>query len=135
MVVTRITPANVFFATSLLWLAVGPLISLVCVFVHAVRCCQNKVSSLRKLLLTSMCCFLFTFHTTITLQAFQMFVCRPVDLKSIEYRLSADAAVECYTFSHWLYIFTVGIPLLVCYVIFPPFVALWYLRQNKPDEP
>ena len=84
---------------------------------------------------------LFLLHITLTKTALAFFTCSdplsytdPLTNEIHEHRfLSADARIECYTGSHFMWAMTLGLGMLVVYALGIPLFAFLVLRNIKHD--
>ena len=67
-------------------------------------------------------------HPTLTRQSLFMFMC--VNIEDGTY-LRKDVQLECYTSEHFAFLFTVGIPGVIGYVIGIPVVTFWVLYRRR----
>ena len=124
------TDADVFYGIALAWGVAPPLLLLACVTTwHVVDKCMPcfKVSDLTMKMKTSCVALLYLLWPSLSSQTFSLFACRSVCDDNVSY-LRADLDEVCWHDRHLYYALTLGLPMLIGYVVGLPLLAFWRVR-------
>jgi hypothetical protein len=82
----------------------------------------------------------FFMHPTLTEQTFTLFSCKQLGVGDDDFYLTQDMQIRCYTPEHIAWMITLGIPMLVVYVVGIPFFVFYLLHKHQrklhdPKEP
>jgi hypothetical protein len=132
--ISAFAPSNQLFKSFLYSLLPLILILIAWSFIFGLKLVLNLIKSDRKLevkrcIIISVICIIFLLHPTLTFESLRLFECKQIDENS--YRMKRHLEYGCFSSEHLLWIVSVGIPIMVVWVIGMPLFALWVLIKNR----
>jgi hypothetical protein len=132
--ISAFAPSNQLFKSFLYSLLPLILILIAWSFILGLKLVLNLIKSNRKLetkrcIIISIICIIFLLHPTLTFESLRLFECKQIDENS--YRMKRHLEYGCFSSEHLLWLASVGIPIMIVWVIGMPLFALWVLIKNR----
>jgi len=128
------TDGDVFFRLQLLWGIAPPILIGLCVLTWWVvsQTCFKSMEDVTVKMKSSCVALLYLLWPSLSSQTFSMFACRSVCDESVAF-LRADLEVMCWHGEHASYALSLGMPMLLLYVLGLPLAAFLRVRQMHQE--
>lgn len=133
---TYFTGVSPFYVTSVMYLFLPCFLVLVVFIFYAVRGCIIKTetfSGARTQAIAACYVLFFFLYSSLCASTFDMFHCTKIGMNFDDYYLVSDMSEQCWSKTHFFWIFVTGLPMLVLYVFGIPASAFYILKTNSDD--
>jgi len=115
------------FLTAILPLVLIAGVAFVLLILHLIN--SKWFGEYKRNLVVATVCIMFLLHPTLAMSSLSLFQCTQID--SNMKRVTIDMTLECHSTDHLFWSLTIGLPMIVVWVIGCPLLVLVFLIQNR----